>query len=83
MTVTDSREPEADTGRLSRRAWATLLVLCGALVSAVNAANAGAGKSPQALLDGFHAALVVPLIVAAVGVAVTALGTRRRAAVAA
>ena len=51
-----------------------------AVVTAVNEANAGSDGSASALLDGFHAALVVPLVVALLGAAVTALGlTRRRA----
>ncbi len=48
-----------------------------AVVTAVNDA-VGSDSSPQGLLDGFHAALVVPLIVAIIGVAVTASGARRR-----
>jgi hypothetical protein len=47
-----------------------------AIVTAVNDAAAGDGGSPQDLLDGFHAAFVVPLVVAALGVVVTVL--RRR-----
>jgi len=47
-----------------------------AIVTAVNDAAAGDGGSPQDLLDGFHAAFVVPLVVAALGVAATVL--RRR-----
>ena len=50
-----------------------------AVVTAVNNANAGSDGSPQALLDGFRPAIVVSLIAAAAGVAVTALGSRRRA----
>jgi MFS family permease len=45
-----------------------------AVVTAVNEANTGAEGTAQAQLDGFHAALVVPLVVAIVGTAVTALG---------
>ena len=45
-----------------------------AVVTAVNNADAGAGGSPQALLDGFHAAIVVSLVAAALGVAATVLG---------
>jgi hypothetical protein len=45
-------------------------------VTAVNDANAGTDGSPQALLDGFQAAIVVSLIAAILGVAATAL--RRR-----
>jgi len=48
-----------------------------AVVTAVNEANTGTGGTAQAQLDGFHAALVVPLVVAIVGTAVTALGLRR------
>jgi EmrB/QacA subfamily drug resistance transporter len=47
-----------------------------AVVTAVNDANAGTDGSPQALLDGFQAAIVVSLIAAILGVAATAL--RRR-----
>jgi sugar phosphate permease len=47
-----------------------------AIVTAVNNANVGQGGSPSAILDGFHAALFVSLIVAVLGVAATAL--RRR-----
>jgi EmrB/QacA subfamily drug resistance transporter len=48
-----------------------------AVATAVNNASAGSGGSPQALLDGFHAAIVVSLIAAVLGVAAVAL--RRRA----
>ena len=47
-----------------------------AVATAVNNASAGNGGSPQALMDGFHAAIVVSLVVAALGVAVTLV--RRR-----
>jgi EmrB/QacA subfamily drug resistance transporter len=47
-----------------------------AVATAVNNASAGSGSSPDALMDGFHAAIVVSLVVAALGVAVTVL--RRR-----
>jgi EmrB/QacA subfamily drug resistance transporter len=47
-----------------------------AVATAVNSASAGSGNSPEALLDGFHAAIVVSLVVAALGVAVTLI--RRR-----
>jgi MFS family permease len=50
-----------------------------AVVTAVNNAAAGPADSPTALLNGFHAALVVPLVVAIIGVGVTALGAGRRA----
>ncbi len=49
-----------------------------AIVTAVNNAATGTDGSPQAVLDGFHAALVVPLVVAILGVAVTALGAGKR-----
>jgi MFS family permease len=52
-----------------------------AVVTAVNGANTGADGSPRALLDGFHAALVVPVIAAALGAAATAVGLIRRTAV--
>jgi EmrB/QacA subfamily drug resistance transporter len=44
-----------------------------AVVTAVNNAAAGAAGSPQGLLDGFHAAIVVSVIAAGVGVVATAL----------
>jgi MFS family permease len=51
-----------------------------AVVTAVNNANRGADGTPQALLDGFHPALVVSVIAAGLGV--VALSVRRRARVA-
>ena len=45
-----------------------------AVVSAVNDAYRGPGTAPAALLDGLHAALVVPLGVSLVGIAAMALG---------
>jgi EmrB/QacA subfamily drug resistance transporter len=49
-----------------------------AVVTAVNNANAGSDGSPEALLDGFQAAIVVSLTVAVLGVAATALRGRAR-----
>jgi MFS family permease len=50
-----------------------------AVVTAVNDTHTGPGDPPSALLGGLHAALVVPLGVSLIGVAVTALaGTGRR-----
>ena len=49
-----------------------------AVVTAVNNANRGSGGSPQALLDGFHAALYVSVIAAVLGVTAIASGGRRR-----
>jgi EmrB/QacA subfamily drug resistance transporter len=51
-----------------------------AVVTAVNNANVGQGGSPSAILDGFHAALFVSLIVAVLGVAATVLRRRTREA---
>jgi hypothetical protein len=45
-----------------------------AVTTAVNNANVGPDGSPQGLLDGFQAALIVPVIAAAIGVGVVALG---------
>ena len=42
-----------------------------AVVTAVNNANAGAGGSPQALLEGFQAAVIVSVAVAVLGVIAT------------
>jgi MFS family permease len=50
-----------------------------AVVTAVNGAATGEDGSPQALLDGFHAAFVVPLLVAILGIAATAIHVRRPA----
>jgi MFS family permease len=47
-----------------------------AIVTAVNNANVGTSGSPQALLDGFHAALFVSVAAAVLGIA--AVGLRRR-----
>jgi MFS family permease len=47
-----------------------------AIVTAVDNANTGPG--PEALLDGFQAALVVPFVVGVVGLAAVASGVRRR-----
>ncbi|MDP9863779.1 MULTISPECIES: MFS transporter [Streptosporangium] len=52
-------------------------------VTAVSAAVAGTGGSPQAGLDGFRAALLVPLVGVLLAAAVTAAGLRRRTATAA
>jgi EmrB/QacA subfamily drug resistance transporter len=51
-----------------------------AIVTAVNDANTGADGTARALLDGFHPALYVPLVVAAIGLAATAVGLVRRPA---
>ncbi len=51
-----------------------------AIATAVDNAYAGAGGSPQALLDGFRPAIVVSVIVAAVGVLVMAVRRPARAA---
>jgi EmrB/QacA subfamily drug resistance transporter len=48
-----------------------------AAVTAVNDA-AGSAGSPQGMLDGFHAAVVVSLIVAVIGAGVTATGLLKR-----
>jgi EmrB/QacA subfamily drug resistance transporter len=50
-----------------------------AVATAVNNANAGSSGSPDALLDGFHAAIVVSLIAAVLGVAAVALRRRTQA----
>ena len=47
-----------------------------AIATEVNEAGAGTGNSASAILDGFHAAIVVSLVVAALGV--TAIAVRRR-----
>jgi hypothetical protein len=49
-----------------------------AVVTAVNSAATGADGSPQSLLDGYHAAIVVSVIAAGIGVASTAIRGRTR-----
>ncbi|MDX6468443.1 MAG: hypothetical protein QOF75_246, partial [Gaiellaceae bacterium] len=49
-----------------------------AIVTAVIAANAGAGGSPQAVLDGFHAGIYVSLGAALLGVSAMLLQRTRR-----
>lgn len=51
-----------------------------AVVTAVNDATTTPGGSPQALLEGFRAAIVVSLIAALLGVAAIAVGKRQRVA---
>ncbi|MGV9775050.1 MFS transporter [Streptosporangium sp. NPDC003464] len=48
-----------------------------AVVTAVSLAATGGDISPQGVLDGFHAALVVPVVAAALGALVIAPGLRR------
>jgi EmrB/QacA subfamily drug resistance transporter len=50
-----------------------------AVSTAVNNAAAGPDGSPQALLDGFHAAIVVSVIAAGLGALVPAVGRRPQA----
>jgi len=50
-----------------------------AVTTAVVNANTGVGVSPQALLDGFHPALVVPLIAGLLGILAVSPGLRTRA----
>jgi hypothetical protein len=47
-----------------------------AIVTAVNSAAVDGSQAPGAVLDGFQTALIVPVIVAAVGLAITLLGVR-------
>src|SRR5262249_57574812 len=47
-----------------------------AVVTAVNNANTGAGGTPEDLLQGFHPALVVPVIAAGLGVLAMSVGRR-------
>jgi sugar phosphate permease len=47
-----------------------------AIVTAVNSATVDGSRDPGDLLDGFQTALIVPVIVAAVGLAITLLGVR-------
>ena len=64
--------------RAARRARGGALVL--AVVTAVNDGAAGPARSGANLMDGFHAAWVVSLVAAVLGMA--AVSVRRRAPVA-
>jgi MFS family permease len=48
-----------------------------AIATAVNVVVTGDDPTPQALLDGYRAALIVPLLGVSVGAAITAAGVRR------
>ena len=50
-----------------------------AVTTAVINANTGDGGSPQAVLDGFHPALFVPVIVGVLGIVAMGTGLRSRA----
>jgi len=50
-----------------------------AVTTAVINANTGDGSSPQAVLDGFHPALFVPVIVGVLGIVAMGTGLRSRA----
>jgi MFS family permease len=47
-----------------------------AVATSVNVAATGAGGSPEALLDGYRAALIVPVVAAVLGALVTVPGVR-------
>jgi hypothetical protein len=51
-----------------------------AVTTAVIGANAGVGASPQTLLDAFHPAILVSVVVATLGVIAMSFGFRRRQA---
>jgi MFS family permease len=53
-----------------------------AVVAGVVSAKTGASHTPQALLDGFHPALFVPVIVGLLGIVAMATGLRGRSAAA-
>lgn len=53
-----------------------------AIVTAVNIAATGPDSSPQSLLDGYRAALIVPIAASVLGIVVTSFGLRRRASAA-
>ncbi|WP_163859411.1 MFS transporter [Paenibacillus elgii] len=52
-----------------------------AVVTAVNIAATGIDQSPQALLDGYRTAMIVPIAASILGIIITALGLRKRASV--
>lgn len=49
-----------------------------AIVTAVNIAATGPDSSPQSLLDGYRAALIVPIAASVLGIVVISFGLRRR-----
>lgn len=49
-----------------------------AVVTAVNIAATGSEPSPQALLDGYRIAMIVPIAASVLGIAITAFGLRKR-----
>jgi MFS family permease len=51
-----------------------------AVTSAVLNTSTGVANSPQAMLDGFQVALIVPLVAAVLGMAATAIGLTKRSA---
>jgi hypothetical protein len=51
-----------------------------AVVTAVYNAKAGSSGSPQSVIDGFHAAILVSLIAGVLGAVAMALPTRRTGA---
>lgn len=65
-------------GGLLYTSWQFGAALGLSVVTAVNVALTDADGTPAALLDGFRAALVVPVLAAALAAATTALGLRCR-----
>ena len=57
-----------------------LLLFVLAIVTAVVNANTGAGGTPQAILDGFHPGLIVPLGAAVFGIVAVGSGLLLRTA---
>ncbi|MCQ8831047.1 MFS transporter [Streptomyces malaysiensis] len=71
-------EEQGLTGGLLYTAFQFGAALGLSTVTAVNIAATAEGGSPKALLDGYHAALLVPLIAAALAALISAFGLRDR-----
>ncbi|MCG5220203.1 MFS transporter [Streptosporangium sp. KLBMP 9127] len=74
-----AEEEQGLAGGLLYTSWQFGGALGLAAVSAVNATFGAGGGSPQALLDGYHAALIVPVAATALAALITAFGLRTRA----
>jgi MFS family permease len=83
IAATDGVAPEEQglAGGLLNSSFQFGAALGLAVVAAVNVAATAPGGSPDALLDGYRTALIVPIAAAAIGATITAfgLGTWRRA----
>lgn len=79
IAATDGVDPDEQglAGGLLYTSWQFGSALGLAVVTAIKVSATGAGESPRALMDGFHAALLVPVVAAALSAVVIAVGLRR------